>query len=323
MKAIIYTKYGSPDVLQLKEIATPAPKDNEVLIKILASTVTAADVMMRRGKPIFIRFMIGLTKPKNPKLGYELSGEVVSVGKNVTLYNKGDQVFGEAGESQGAYAEYVCVPENAVMSIKPSNMSYNEAAVIVDGALTALHFIRDKGKVQSGSRVLINGASGSVGTAAVQLAKYYGAEVTGVCSSANIEMVKSLGADKVIDYTKDDFTGTGQQYDVIFDAVAKSSFLHCRNSLVQNGIYLSTIATIPLLFQSLWTSIIGSKKAAFAAAGMRPAAIKTQDLMLVKELIEAGHLKPVIERSYMLEQIGDAHRHVEKGHKKGNVAITI
>lgn len=323
MKAILYTKYGSPDVLQLKEIATPAPKDNEVLIKILASTVTAADVMMRRGKPIIVRFMVGLAKPKNPRLGYEFAGEVVSVGKNVKLFNKGDQVFGEAGENQGAYAEYVCVPENAVMAIKPSNMSYKEAAVIVDGALTALHFIRDKGKVQRGSRVLINGASGSVGTAAVQLAKYYGAEVTGVCSSANIEMVKSLGADKVIDYTKDDFAATGQHYDVIFDTVSKSSFSHCRNSLVRDGIYLATIATIPLLIQSLWTSVIGSRRAAFAAAGMRPAAIKTQDLMLIKELIEAGHLKSVIEKCYTLEQIGDAHRHVEKGHKKGNVAITM
>lgn len=323
MKAIIYPKYGSPDVLQLKEITPPTPKDNEVLIKIMASTVTAADVMMRLGKPIIVRMMKGLAKPKNPMLGYELAGEIVSVGKNVKLFNKGDQVFGEAGESQGAYAEFTCVPENGVIAIKPSNMSYKEAAVIVDGASTALHFIRDKGKVQSGSRVLINGASGSVGTAAVQLAKYYGAEVTGVCSSANVEMVKSLGADNVIDYTKDDFAMNSQQYDVIFDTVTKSSFSHCRKSLVQNGIYLATIATIPLLFQSLWTFLISSRRAAFAAAGMRPAEIKTQDLILIKELVEAGHLKAIIERTYTLEQIGDAHRHVEKGHKKGNIAITM
>jgi NADPH:quinone reductase-like Zn-dependent oxidoreductase len=261
--------------------------------------------------------------PKNPMLGSELAGEIEAVGKDVELFKEGDQVFGSAGTGLGAYAEYICLPEEGELVVKPSNVTYEEAVVVSDGALTALHFLSDKGNIQSGQRVLINGASGGVGTAAVQLAKYFGAKVTGVCSTTNLEMVKSLGADQVIDYTREDFAKTGQSYDIIFDTVAKSSFSHCKGSLTRKGIYLSTVATLPLVLQLLWTSMVGSKKAMFAAAGMRPASVKTKDLAFLKELIEAGKIKSVIDRRYPLEQIVEAHRYVDKGHKKGNVVITV
>ena len=316
MKAIVYTKFGPPDVLQLKEVRKPAPKDNEVLIKIHATTVVKEDPDMRAA-PGFNGFL----KPRHPILGQELAGEIESIGKDVTRFKPGDQVFGF--DMFGAYAEYKCMPENGALSIKPDNISYEDAASIPNGALTALPFLRDKGKIQSGQSVLIYGASGSVGSAAVQLAKYYGAKVTGVCSSTNLEWVKSLGADQVIDYTQEDFTENGKTYEIIFDTVGKSSFSECKGSLTDEGIYLATVPTPVMMLQALWTAKSGSKKVKFVAAGLRSASEKIKDLVFLTELIEMGKMKAVIDRCYPLEQIVEAHRYVEQGHKKGNVVITV
>ncbi len=323
MKAIVQTKYGAPNVLQLKEVAIPMPKDNEVLVRIHATTVTAAHTMMRKGVPYIGRLFIGLTRPKNPIPGTELAGEVTAVGKDVTRFKVGDQVFGATDIEAGCNAEYTCLPEDGVLAIKPANMAYEGVATLLDGTLTSMHFLQDKGNIQRGQSVLINGASGSVGSSAVQLAKYLGAEVTGVCSTTNVELVKSLGADHVIDYTKGDFTQSGQTYDIIFDAVGKSSFRQCKSSLKPQGVYMTTVAGLPAMGQMLWTSIVGGKKATFAAAGLRPTNEKIEDLRFLKELIEMGTIKPVIDRSYPLEQVAEAHRYVDTGHKKGNIAITV
>ncbi len=322
MKAIVYTKYGPPDVLQLKEVEKPAPKDNEVLIKIHATSVTAVDCTFRKGEPFIGRFFTGLTKPKTSIPGTELAGEIEAVGKAVTQFKAGDQVFGTS-TGNGTYAEYICLPEEGeTLALKPANMSYEEAAVC-DGGLTALPFLRDAAQIQSGQKILIYGASGSIGVAAVQLAKYFGAEVTGVCSTPNGELVKSLGADKVIDYTKEDFTQNDETYDIIFDTVGKTSFSRCKRSLKQNGIFLEAALTAAIVPQMLWTSKIGSKKAKIEFTGLRPGSERTKDLIFLKELMEAGKLKSVIDRRYPLEQMAEAQRYVEKGHKKGNVVITV
>jgi NADPH:quinone reductase-like Zn-dependent oxidoreductase len=316
MKAIVYTKFGPPEVLHLQEVEKPTPKANEVQIKIVATTVVKEDPDMRRS-PGFN----GLWKPRHPILGQELAGEIEAIGKDVTRFKPGDQVFGF--DMFGAYAEYKCMSENGALAIKPANISYEEAASVPNGALTALPFLRDKGKIQSGQTVLIYGASGSVGAAAVQLARYYGAEVTGVCSTANLEWVKSLGADQVIDYTQEDFTENGKTYDIIFDTVGKRSFSECKGSLTNEGIYLATVPTPVMMLQVLWPAKSNGKKVKFAAAGLRPASEKIKDLVFLAELIEAGKIKPVIDRCYPLEQMAEAHRYVEKGHKKGNVVITV
>jgi NADPH:quinone reductase-like Zn-dependent oxidoreductase len=322
MKAIICTKYGPPDVLQLTEVEKPAPKDNEVLIRIYATTVTSGDVVDRSGNVspwawLPTRILLGFRKPRRTIPGADFAGEIETTGKEVNRFQKGDQVFGTTGWGSGANAEYKCLSEEGELTIKPANITFEEAAAVPFAGLTALHFLR-KGNIQSGQKVLINGASGSVGTYAVQLAKYSGAEVTGVCSTTNLEWVKSLGADKVIDYTKEDFTQNGEIYDVIFDTVSKTSFSRCKNSLKRRGFYLATYFGLVTILQMLWTSFIGKKKVIAGIANP-----KTEDLNFLKELMETGKLISVIDRSYPLKQIVEAHRYVEKGHKKGNVVITV
>jgi len=322
MKAIVYTKYGPPEVLQFKEVEKPVPKDNEVLIRVYATTVTKFDCWQRSctaptGFWLPMRIASGLRKPKKTILGTELAGEIESVGKDVKGFKKGDQVFGFTGMSMGANVEYICMPEEGALAIKPANITYEEAAGVPYGALTALFFLR-KGNIKSGQKVLIFGASGGVGTAAVQLARYFGAEVTGVCSTTKLELVKSLGADKVIDYTKEDFTKSGETYDVIFDTVGMSSVSRSKRSLKKKGFYLFSTFGLPKLVQILWLSMTSSKKFISGLTKER-----SEDLIFLKELIESGKIKSVIDRCYPLEQIADAHRYVEKGHKKGNVVITL
>jgi 2-desacetyl-2-hydroxyethyl bacteriochlorophyllide A dehydrogenase len=328
MKAIVYTKYGPPDVLHLKEIQKPIPKDNEILIRTYAATVITGDCELRSFTfPLWFwlpfRIYMGFIRPTRVNiLGQELAGEIESIGKDVKRFNKGDPVFAVTGIGFGAYAEYICLPEEqrgwgAVVAIKPSNMTYEEAAAVPTGALNALHFLR-KAKIQSGEKVLICGASGNIGSFAVQLARYFGADVTGVCSSRNLEMVKSLGAEKVIDYTQEDYTRNGQSYDVIFDTAGNSSFSRSVRSLKKNGRYLLANPMVLQMIRGLWTSMIGNKKVIFEFASY-----KAEDLIYLKELIEAGTVKSVIDKRYPLEQTAEAHRYVDKGHKKGNVVITL
>jgi NADPH:quinone reductase-like Zn-dependent oxidoreductase len=326
MKAIVWTAYGPPDVLQLKEVEKPTPKDNEVLIRIYATTVTAGDCEMRSLRfPLFLslpmRAYVGLRRPKRMTiLGQELAGEIEAVGKDARLFKEGDQVFGTPGFGLGAYAEYKCLPEEpreGVLVIKPANMTYEEAAAVPVGGLEALHFLR-KGNIQSGQKLLINGAGGSIGTMAIQLAKYFGAEVTGVDSAGKLDMLRSIGADQVIDYTQEDFTKSGETYDAILDVVGKSPFSGSVRSLKQNGRYLLANPPLSQMVRARWTSMTGSKKVIFGAGSPT-----TEDLVFLKELIEAGKIEPVIDRSYPLEQTAEAHRYVEKGGKKGNVVITV
>jgi NADPH:quinone reductase-like Zn-dependent oxidoreductase len=316
MKAIIYAKFGPPEVLQLQNVKKPTPKDNDVLVKIYATSVVKEDPDFR-ASPGFNGFL----KPRNPILGQELAGVIEEVGSHVTQFRPGDQVYGIG--AFGAYAEYKCLPEDGALAIKPVNMSFLEAASVPNGALTALPFLRDKACVQPGQSVLIYGASGSVGAAAVQLARYYGAESTGVCSTSNLEWVKVLGAQQVIDYTREDFTKNGKAYDIIFDTVGKLPFSRCRSSLSKQGVFLTTGIMFENMLQVLGTSRTGGRKAMFAATGLRPAREKAKDLVFLRELIEAGKLKAVIDRCFSLEEIAEAHRYVEKGHKKGNVVITV
>lgn len=323
MKAIVCTKYGPPEVYRLEDVPKPTPNDNEILIRIHASTVTTSGGFMRRGEPRFARLFTGLTKPKTPILGTDLAGEVEAVGKDVTRFTVGDPVFAASDTRFGAYAEYTCMPEDGAIALKPANMTFDEAAAVCEGALTALPFLRDTAHIQLGQRILINGASGAIGTFAVQLAKHFGAEVTGVCSGANVDLVKSLGADRVIDYTVEDFTQVEAEYDIIFDTVGKSSFARCKPALKQHGIYMTPVLTMPILWQMMLTARFGSKKAAFAATGLRPASDKAKDMQFLKELIEAGKLRSIIDRRYPLEDIVGASRYVDAGHKKGNVVLTV
>lgn len=323
MKAVVYTEYGAPDVLRLSDVPTPTPAAGEVLIRVEAAAVTAADCAARSGDQFIARLAFGLRKPKQPILGTEFAGEVAAVAPDVARFRVGDAVFAASGTNFGAHAEYVCLPENGALAHRPAGTTAAEAAAICEGGLTALPFLRDEGKLQPGHHVLINGASGSVGTAAVQLAKHLGAEVTGVCSTANLELVRSLGADTVIDYTAADFTRSGETYDIIFDTVGKSSFSRCRSALRPGGIYLSTVPTLSVVFHMLWTSRFGGKRAAIAFTGLRRASERAKDLLFLNGLVESGGIRPVIDRCYPLEQAAEAHRYVDTGHKKGNVVLTM
>lgn len=317
MKAIVYEKYGAPAVLQLKEVEKPTSKNNEILVRIKATAVNSGDVRLRKADPFAVRFIFGLIKPKINILGSVFSGEVESVGEDAKKFKVGDKVFGHTDMSFGSYAEYICLPEDGSLALKPANITHAEAAAIPFGGVTALHFIK-KANIKPGQKVLIVGASGANGSAAVQLAKSFGADVTGVCSTANLALVKSIGADKVIDYTQEDFTKNGETYDVIFDTVKAISVSRSLKSLGKNGIMILSAAGMSEMLQGLWISKTSNKKVLTGVISHTAA-----DIIFLKELIEAGKFKPVIDKTYPLEQIAEAHAYVEKGHKKGNVSINI
>ena len=323
MKAVTYSGYGSPDVIQVKEVEKPTPKAKEVLVKVYATSVTAADSMIRAGNPCYGRLFLGLSKHKKPIAGTGFSGEVEEIGKGVTQFKMGDLVFGETGMDFSANAEYICIAEDAVISKITSNISHQEAAPICDGALTSYAFLKDIGQLKRGQSILINGASGSLGSAAVQIAKALGAEVTGVCSTANVELVQSLGADKVIDYQAEDFTNSRYSYDLVYDAVGKSSFGLCKGILKEQGAYLSPVLSFPLLLQVIWTSKFGNKKARFSATGLRPANELRAFINELKSLFESEQIKSVIDRTYSLAETADAHRYIETGRKRGNVVVSL
>lgn len=331
MKAIVYTEYGPPEVLRLEEVEKPTPADNEILVKVSAISVNYGDILARNFKKISprrftmpmplwfpTRMYFGLTTPRIRVLGNEFAGEIEAAGRDVKLFKRGDPVFGYLGQSMGAYAEYLCMPEKGCVTIKPVNMTHEEAATVPMGAIMALNLLR-KVNIRPGQKVLVNGASGGIGSAAVQLAgNLFGAEVTGVCGTPRLEFVKSLGADKVIDYTREDFTQNGETYDLIFDILGKSSFSRVKSSLNPNGRYLLASFKMRQLFQMLWTKIKGGRRVICALSPER-----TEDLIFIKELIEAGKMKSIIDRRFPLEQTAEAHRYVETGQKKGKVVITV
>ena len=330
MKAIVYTEFGPPEVLHIAEMPKPAPKDNEVLIRVHAAPVNYGDLLARNFKnvsrhefnmplPLLLpmRLYFGFNKPKVSTLGSEFAGEIEAVGGNVTRFKPGDQVMGYLGQRMGAYAEYVCMAETGALALKPANMSFAEAATVPYGAIMATSLLRH-GNIQPGQRVLINGASGGIGSAAVQLAKHHGADVTGVCGTPRLGYVKALGADQVIDYTVEDFTQNGQTYDLIFDILGKSSFSRCKDSLTPHGIYLLASFKTKQLLQMLWTKVVGSQKVVCVLASEKP-----EDLVFIREIIEAGAYTSIVDRCYLMEQAADAHRYVESGAKAGAVVITL
>jgi len=322
MKASVSIMYGTPEVFKIENVTKPVPKHNEVLVRVYAATVTGSDIMMRIGKPYVGRLYLGLFKPKTTILGFDFAGEIVERGKGVTSFKVGDKVFGGT-TALGCYAEYTCVNVDDVITTIPENINYQSAAPVSGSAITVMNFLKGLAKIKAGDKLLINGASGSLGTYAVQIAKYFGAEVTGVCSSTNMKMVKELGADFVIDYTSEDFTKNGKQYDIIFDTVGKITFSSCKNSLTEKGIYLSSVISIALLFQMMKTSLFGKKKVKFSSTGMLRAKERLNYFLELKEMLKAEKIKTVIDTSYPLSQMCDAHKYVEKGHKKGNVLIEI
>lgn len=322
MKAIVYIKYGSPDVLQLKEVEKPTPKDDEILIKIQAASINAADLHLLRADPFLVRLDSGLLKPKHQILGADIAGRVEALGKNVKQFKTGDDVFGDVSAcGWGGFAEYVCARENA-LALKPSNLTFEQTAAVPMAAVTALQGLRDKGQIQPGQKVLINGASGGVGTFAVQIAKSFGAEVTAVCSPRNLDMARSLGADHIIDYTQEDFTQNGQRYDLILAANGNRSLSEYRRVLSPRGIYVMTGGSMTQIFQAMllgpWISMTGSQK-----MGNLLAMPNNKDLAIMKELLEAGKVIPVIDRCYTLSEVPAAFRYLEEGHAKGKVVITV
>jgi len=319
MKAAVYDRYGPPDVVHVVDVDTPVPKENEVRVRIHATTICAADWRLRKADPFLVRFMNGLWKPKRRMLGAEFAGTVESVGKNVTRFRPADEVFGNTGFTFGAHAEYICLPESGALEAKPRNMTFEEAAAVTFGAVSALSFLR-RAKIQAGQRVLIYGASGSVGVFAVQLAKHFGAHVTGVCSTANLGLVQSLGADAVVDYTREDFSSAGRVYDIVFDTVGKSGFSRTMRSLKRGGAYvlIGGFPLLPTAVGSLWAAITRSARVVTGVASLAAG-----DMAFFKTLIEQGQLRTVIDRRYPLEQIAEAHRYAEAGHKKGHVVIVV
>ena len=323
MKAIVHTEYGPPDVLQLKEVETPTPSDDEVLIRVHATSVVYSDVAFVRGKPFLVRLMgSGLLKPRYKILGVDVAGRVEAVGRNAEQFHAGDEVFGDlSGYGRGGYAEYVCAPEKA-LALKPGNCSFEEAAAVPESAVVALQGLRDKGQIQPGQKVMVNGASGGIGTFAVQIAKSFGAEVTGVCSTRNLDMVRSIGADHVIDYTQEDFTKSGQRYDLILATAGYRSLFDYKRALSPNGIYVVTGGSMAQIFQPMllgpWISMTGSKK--MVNLVVKP---NQEDLAFMKELIEAGKVEPVIDRCYPLGEIAEALRYYGEGHARGKVVIAV
>ena len=323
MKAIIANAYGNHKVLQLKEVEIPEPGDNEVLVKVHACSATRADAMMLTGKPYIARLFTGIRKPKHSIPGTGFAGEVVSAGNKVSTFKTGDKVFGETTLGFSTNAEYVTVPEDGVIMHKPVNMSYADAAPLCDGHLTSINFLKEIGEIKSGQKVLINGASGSLGIAAVQLAKYFGAEVTGVCSSANIGIVKTMGADYAIDYKSEDFTKSEKRYDLVYDTVGKSSFSKSKKVLSKQGIYISPVLKFSLLLQMMRTSVFGNKKAKFGASGLKADGELRELLAELVEIFKTGKLKTLIDRQFPLEKVAQAHKYIATGHKKGNVVIIV
>jgi len=319
MIAMVYEEYGSPDVLELREIEKPTPKEDEVLIKVQAASVNAMDYRFLTGTPLLARLMAGLLKPKHKVLGLDVAGRVEAVGVNFKQFQPGDDVFA-LSMNHGAFAEYLCVPESQIiMVLKPASMSFEEAASVPFSALSAQTCLRDLGQLQPGQKVLINGASGAVGTFAVQIAKSYGSDVTGVCSTRNLDTVRSIGADKVIDYTQEDFTQSEGRYDLIVDAVRKSSFSDCKRALTSEGTYVTTAVSPALILQQQWVSMTGSQK----MVPMVPKKLVTRDLQELKDLLEAGEIKPVIDRRYTLSELPEALRHYGTGHARGKIVITM
>lgn len=335
MKASICTRYGSADVLQLQEIDKPIPKENEVLVKIQASSTTAADSMMRQGNPYYGRLFLGLTKPKYPITGTGFAGTIEVIGADVGVFNINDEVFGESILGSGTNTEYVCVPEDALIMLKPEKLTFAQASTLCDGALTSINMLQNLGQITPGDRVLINGASGSLGSTGIQIAKQLGAHVTGVCSASNMEMVKALGADEVIDYHQQDFTLNENSYDIIYDSIGKRRYSECVKSLRNNGRYVSPVLGLPLLGQMLWTSLLSkisntfnrnmslNKTAHFAPTGLLPPAELKAMLLQLLPMIEQEQLTPIIDRSYSLDDISIAHQYVDTGRKKGNVVIQL
>jgi NADPH:quinone reductase-like Zn-dependent oxidoreductase len=321
MKAAVCTAYGPPDVAHEADVDTPAPGPGQVLVRVRAATVTAADRAFRSGTPRFARLFSGLRRPKKPVLGTEFAGDVSAVGAEVTRYAVGDKVFGATDLGLGAHAEYVCVKEDGALAALPAGLGYAEAATLVDG--TALVFLRDHAKLHSGQSILINGASGSVGVQAVQFARYFGADITAVCSGAGAALVARLGADRVIDYTRTDFTAQERTYDVIFDVAGASSYGRCRRLLKPGGRYLTTVPTPAIMLQAPWTAMVGRRRAVIAFTGLRPARAKAKDLALVQELAEAGRILPVVDRTVPLARIADAYRHLDRQGKRGTTVLEL